>query len=496
MKKIKIIPVILAATVFWISGCSNFPFSGEGGTAKIKPEGENAARLQLIVPALSMIAGVPTDRSITINLLAEKDLEIFLEYGTVSGVYNLKTPSQISRGDAPLLFLLDGLKPDGRYFYRAGYRRPGESVYTKSSENSCVTQRPAGSTFVFGVQGDSHPDRPEKMFSSDLYKITMRNAVEARPDFYFTLGDDFSIEKLIEKNTVSPESVNRVYLNQRQFLEIVGSVAAVFLVNGNHEQAAKYLLDGSADNPAVLAAQARIKYFPLPLPGGFYSGDEEKVDNIGNLRDYYSFEWGDALFVVIDPYWHSDIAVDNPAGKIVSEQVKAARDLWQVTIGDEQYKWFKSTLENSQAKYKFVFEHHLLGTGRGGVENAGLFEWGGYNRAGVREFEKKRPGWEMPIHDLMVKNGVTIFFQGHDHLFVRQQLDGVVYQTVPVPADYSYSTFNAEYYKSGDILPNSGFLKVTVSPEQVKVDYIKSYLLKDETAKNINGGVAFSYVVK
>ena len=96
------------------------------------------------------------------------------------------------------------------------------------------------------------------------------------------------------------------------------------------------------------------------------------------------------------------------------------RDWWAITLGDAQYHWFKRTLEQSKAKYKFVFAHHVLGTGRGGIEESDLYEWGGRNKRGDWEFSQKRPGWELPIHQLMVKHGVTIFFQGHDHLFARQ----------------------------------------------------------------------------
>ena len=95
----------------------------------------------------------------------------------------------------------------------------------------------------------------------------------------------------------------------------------------------------------------------------------------------------------------------------------------------------------------------------------------------------------------MVKQGVTIFFQGHDHLFARQEKDGVVYQEAPNPADTTYSAFNRETYRSGDILPNSGYLRVTVSPAHVKVDYVRSYLPTDETPERKNGEVAFSFAV-
>lgn len=106
-----------------------------------------------------------------------------------------------------------------------------------------------------------------------------------------------------------------------------------------------------------------------------------------------------------------------------------------------------------------------------------------------------RPGWEMPIHQLMVKTGVTVFFFCHDHLYARQELDGVVYQSVPIPADYTYTAFNSNAYKSGVILQNAGFLNVMVAPANVKVDYISSYLPKDEKADKKNGQVAHSYTI-
>jgi hypothetical protein len=86
----------------------------------------------------------------------------------------------------------------------------------------------------------------------------------------------------------------------------------------------------------------------------------------------------------------------------------------------------------------------------------------------------------------MAENHVTIFFQGHDHIFVHQELDGVVYQTLPEPADPNDSLFNSGAYLSGEKFPNNGHVRVTVSPGGVTVDYIRSYLDKPDE-------LAFSY---
>jgi hypothetical protein len=442
-----------------------------------------------------------------VSVVAPEGTEFFVEYGVSPRRYTAKTASKKSGAGQPVEIEIEELKPDTRYYYRMRSRQAGSSDYLEGEENSFHTQRPPGSTFVFALQGDSHPERYGKMYDPDLYLITMNNVSEDQPDFYITLGDDFSIDRLINRNMLSQSNVDQVYAHQRTFLGIVGCSSPLFLVNGNHEQAARHFLDGTPDNPAVLAGRARTRFYPLPAPDNFYSGDSEQVDYIGFLRDYYAWMWGDALFVVLDPYWHSPVAVDSADGdrrqQRNSRGVKRrggsrgrTRDWWRMSIGNTQYEWLKKTLEQSKARYKFVFAHHVLGTGRSGVEMADLYEWGGKNANGVLQFDEKRPGWGLPIHQLMVKNGVTIFFQGHDHLFARQEHDGLIYQSTPNPADASYQAFNREAYRSGDILPNSGHLRVTVSPDNVRVDYVRSYLPKDETSAQKNGQLAFSYSIK
>ncbi len=463
----------------------------------------------------SLVLGCPTDRAITLSVRSADAIEAYVEYGTTSGRYGSKTGTATFPAGIAVEMPIAGLAADTEYFYRLRSRRPGGAAYDEGAEASFRTQRKPGATFRFAVQGDSHPERMGKMFDPDLYVRALRNAAADEPDFYLTLGDDFSIERLIERKTLSQANVDAVYAHQRGYLGIVGATAPLFLVNGNHEQAARYLLDGTPDNAAVYAGRARISHFPLPEPDAFYSGDKEEVPHIGRPRDYYAWTWGDALFVVIDPYWHSPLPVDNEAGatggsdkggggggKGGKEGGKGggkggrSRDLWAVGLGDAQYAWLRATLEGSTARHKFVFAHHVLGTGRGAIEQATLYEWGGLDRNGENRFAEKRPGWALPIHHLFVKTGVTIFFQGHDHIFARQELDGVVYQSVPNPGDATYTAFNRESYRSGDILPNSGHVRVTVRPEDVRVEYVRAVLPGDEKrAGAANGDISFSYTV-
>jgi hypothetical protein len=440
--------------------------------------GDNSSRA-------SFILGRPTDTSITVNILTGEDLTGYIEYGTAAGKDTVKTDAIQLQAEKPAEIVLKDLQPDTEY----SYTFHGKTSQEKFQLPACRfhTQRSTGSTFLFAIQGDSHPERP-KQNDPALYTETLQHAASMYPDFYITLGDDFSVDTL---KTVNIQTVMERYTLQRPFLGLVGCSSPLFLVNGNHEQAARYMLDGTPDNVAVWAQNARNLYYPQPAPDGFYTGDTERVPHIGLLRDYYAWTWGDALFVVIDPYWHTPVAVDNVFGSRDKN-----RDLWAVTLGNVQYQWFRQTLETSKARYKFVFTHHVLGTGRGGIENAGFYEWGGKNKNGQWEFDRRRPGWEMPIHQLMAKHGVTIFFQGHDHIFAMQELDGVIYQTLPDPANPSYTENNADKFISGKKLPGSGYLAVRVSPEQVKVDYIRCYLPKDINPQRKHGEIAYSYMVK
>lgn len=99
---------------------------------------------------------------------------------------------------------------------------------------------------------------------------------------------------------------------------------------------------------------------------------------------------------------------------------------------------------------------------------------------------------------MFVDNGVDIYFQGHDHVFAHEVLDGVVYQSLPMPSDSTYmigKLANADAYIS-DTLDGSGHIKVSVNPDCVRVDYVKVYLPKDTVSgAHKNGEIGFSYTL-
>jgi hypothetical protein len=88
---------------------------------------------------------------------------------------------------------------------------------------------------------------------------------------------------------------------------------------------------------------------------------------------------------------------------------------------------------------------------------------------------------------------VSAFFQGHDHIFVTQQRDGVIYQSMPNPADDTFSMFNSDAYKTGTKAPNSGHVKVSVTASGAKVQYFLAARAQDTARKNL--AIAHSYSI-
>jgi hypothetical protein len=443
-----------------------------------------------------IVLGRPTDRSVTVSALFASDQDVvYLEYGGQAGQLTSRTlPRANVRAGVPYVELIDGLQPNRRYFYRVRYQSPGGGAPSASAEHAFVTQRAPGSTFTFTVVADSHLFT-EKHCNPARYALTLRNARDDAPDFHIDLGDTFRSDSIVK----DPKDLTYAKVFERErahrpYFEILTHSAPLSLVLGNHDsEYLWYARSDSGQNPnlPIWATNARKTLFPNPAPDGFYSGDETLYPEVegGPRESCYAWEWGDALFVVLDPYWGMG---------------QRGGSSWDPVHGDAQYFWFRDTLRRSRARYKFVFEHHVLGQTRGGVEVARRYEWGGVDPAGARSFAQMRSGWDKPMHDLMVENGVSIYFQGHDHLLAKGVLDGVTYVTVPMPGagpPGSRDAFagnenagNADAYTQSVVLPNSGHLRVTVSPVGVRVDYV-SVKLPDWDA-GVNGVVAYSFEVR
>lgn len=404
-------------------------------------------------PRVDLIPGRPTAQGVSLSMLAQRQDETAQLWIAPVG------SSLAQHGDAlklavgvPLTLELKALRPQTRYAYEL---RSGAAQAELLAAGHFQTQRTPGSGFSFTLTADSHLDQNT---DPDLYLRTLEAVRADAPDFHIDLGDTFMVDKHAGREAAAAQ-----YLQQRFYFGRLG--VPLFLVLGNHDGEDGKLLRQGAESLGVWANQMRRCYFPNPQPDGFYSGNAQPDPLAGMLQDYYAWTWGDALFVVLDPYWHM------PA--------RRSDERWNLSLGEAQYHWLRRTLESSQARHKFVFVHQLLGgldrQGRGGVEGAAFGEWGGRNADGSEGLKQHRPGWPESIHALLVRTGVTAVFHGHDHLFARQQLDGIVYQEVPQPAHPGpgHQQAGTDYgYRSGVIMGDSGYLRVQVGPDGVLSEFV------------------------
>ena len=434
----------------------------------------------------SIILGRPTDTSITASILFDQNVQYYIEYGTVSGIYPSVTPTYTNVSKTPDEIDLVNLVANTKYYYRMVYKLIGSANFNTTPEYSFNTQRSPGSAFTFTIESDEH--LYDKKGIREMYQVTLANQAADKPDFMLSLGDIFGDDHT--PTTTTSADMDALHKDYRQYLGQICHSVPFFVCLGNHEGENDYYLNQNPPfNIGVWGTQWRKFYYPNPYPNSFYSGNTT-VENYGinTPENYYSWTWGDALFVVLDVY-RTEIS----PGSTPADPAKPTN--WDWTLGRTQYNWMRSVLENSTAKHKFVFAHHTRGQGRGGIATATQFEWGGID-GNQYKFDQYRPGWGKPIHQVFVDTKVDIFFQGHDHLFAKEELNGVVYQEVPMPSDITYTigyTANAGAYPNGNAMNGTGHIRVNVSPSCVKVDYVKAYMPSDATLSHPNGEVAFTY---
>ena len=461
------------------------------------------------------LLGRPTDSSITLNIVAGSPINAYIKYGTESGGYSGSTETVSQPAGVPVEITINGLKANTKYYYRLVFSSDEGETCQERDEYTLHTQRPRGSTFTFTIIADSHLGQYGgfTLRERNLYRQTLRNISSDQPDFHIDLGDTFPMDPDPLGTGMTEDEGRAAYMAQRPFMGLISHSVPIYLVIGNHKNEEGWNFDDQFDPPDHSLARMSVKYrkifYPNPVPDGFYTGNSDPLDEpiAGDTfrEDYYAWEWGDTLFVVLDPF-HYSMTWPGPRYGYGGEGAdnEPVGDPWDWTLGIEQYLWFKNTLEQSRAPYKFVFAHQVTGgatvCGRGGESAVPYFEWGGKNWNGEWGFDRERPaseGWELPVHELMVKNGVTAFFHGHDHIYAREEVDGILYLECPKPDDAGYDWepygygYTENLYPNAVKIPNSGHIRVEVSPKYVVVDYVRSYL----TGEGNNREIADTYVI-
>jgi phosphatidylethanolamine-binding protein (PEBP) family uncharacterized protein/predicted phosphodiesterase len=461
---------------------------GGGGGGGGQREAE-AFRTEIPAHLFNSLLTRVTSNSVTLSLQASEALDAHVTYTRLGKSDELRTkPVRCEKG-LVVAIELDGLDPNTEYRYTLHTQRATDEKPQAAAERGFVTQRKPGTPFTFAIQADSHLD---SNVDPQHYVRTLENIVADRPDFLVDLGDTFMTDKYPRFRDSAAQ-----YEAQRYYFGLACQSAPLFMVLGNHD--GEYGHGAGKGGILEWSYQMRVERFPPPriAEGGIFSGRTSNEG--GQSSNYYAFEWGDALLVVLDPFSYTTA---RPRG----ENKVLGDDAWSRTLGREQYDWLARTLASSKATHRFVFIHHLVGglgkDARGGAESAPFFEWGGKNADGSDGFEQHRPGWGKPVHTLLREHKVQAVFHGHDHIFVHSEFEGVTYQCLPQPGNPQGGTRSAEDYgyRSGTILGSPGYLRVHVAPESAKVEFVRSNALAADGGRNRarlepNGTVMHSYTL-
>ncbi|MBY0262871.1 MAG: metallophosphoesterase, partial [Phycisphaerales bacterium] len=243
----------------------------------------------------------------------EKDArEGYIEYRRNDNAHLDRFATQPLPTGEVVLFTLDHLSPDTEYVYRLKHRQtsaqtapsakpnpPEPEAFSSSEYYTFHTPRVPGDAFTFTIQADSHLDAN---VTPAVYQQTLTNALADKPDFHIDLGDTFMTDKRGRdfKDTL-PQ-----YIAQRYYFGQVCHSAPLFMVLGNHDGEVGYASNGP-DSMAPWSFTERTKYFPSPQiedtarGKAMYSGRTSYAKGQG--ANYYEFTWGDAQFIVLDPFW-------------------------------------------------------------------------------------------------------------------------------------------------------------------------------------------------
>lgn len=456
---------------------------------------------QTDVPAqpLDVILASPTQTTMTLAARTQAAGTIVAEWWPAADPAATRKRSKEIAAGVTTSLVLDGLTPGVEHRYRIGTVAPGATEPTWTEPCAFRTPAVAGTPFGFVIQADSHLDANMNVAAYERTLRSMRaDAVAGNVEFLVDLGDTF----MTDKRGRDYERTLPQYDAQRYYFGLACDVMPLFMALGNHDGETG---DG-ANGMAAWSFRERTSRFPPPvIDGRTYTGATSMRDGRG--ANHYAFHWGDALVVVLDPFWPTTERARGGGGNGGGRDappLEPVDESWSRTLGREQYDWLERTLATSKAKQKLVFIHHLVGgiggaAARGGVESAPYFEWGGKNADGSDGFAARRPGWPMPIHDLLVKHGVTAVFHGHDHLYVHSELDGIHYQCVPQPGNVAGGTRSAaEYgYESGRILGSPGYLRVRVAADGIAtVEYVRTAIDGDRGVTEPNGTIVDRYEIK
>ena len=339
---------------------------------------------------------------------------------------------------------VDGLDAGTAYEYRLLLADPGQP-FQSVADGRFTTQRTGEFGFVAALITDAHTGS----FREDTSPVTtlddvVRNVAADRPDFVLALGDNVAWYTSRELAQEDDRGAVFAYDMYRRHIGPLSASCPHFGLIGNWEGESGKFPSESRD----LMAAVRRAYAPNPDHLTYPQGGSPR-------EDYYAFDWGPVLFVVLNVQSYSE-----PSGPLdqVLDDVTRMED-W--TLGAAQMRWLEGVLAGSDHPFKFVCIHHAVGGNAGNAFDTL------YGRGGPRA---ARVGEQATLHAMMREFGVQIFFFGHDHVFLDEVVDGIHY-ALPGSCGAPWK-FGTEVTGYQSFWSDSGHGRLTVRPDQATVEFV------------------------
>ena len=239
--------------------------------------------------------------------------------------------------------------------------------------------------------------------------------MRARPRptrIYLTSGDDFSVDTI---RTVNEATVAERYTIQIPYFAPMAHSTAV---PGERQPRARPIPIIPADHRAACRCGRRtraIAISPSPRPDGF---TPEHGAASGSVSSATTTPGNGRRLVTLDPYWSLPVAVDNVFGDDGGGNPGGGgrRDITRTVT---------RSISGSSARSREQGEVGVLRLRASRARGGGRHRDRERIRVGRAERERllgvcrQSPDVAGFIHQLMAANKVTVFFQAHDHLFVR-----------------------------------------------------------------------------
>ena len=389
------------------NGCGPWLLSGDYDDNEQKAAFKTPAHFIGIEDNISVLYN-PTVSSIEVAVNTPFTLDRFaIEYGTTP-TYGFKTATQMDVTGV-IKTKVKGLEEDTYYYYRPVWGK--DNNYYTGTQRNFRTAKGEGKSFKFLILSDLHiTDSDGKDPFNDLISLAP-TILASNPDFIVDNGDFVNADS---GNAFFQNIMDAVYLRGFRLSTKLYNSVPVMHVAGNHEAINQfygepgcknffdaYLCKPFLNDPAILAGESWEKYYST-----FRNGNPEGT--------YYSWEWGNAKFIVLDPFLYT------------TKWPKSCNESQPYTLGKKQKQWFLNELETSDKKWIMIFMHHMLN----GAEPDGFTNYC-YARGSVAPTNILKGTTLNEIVTPLASHQKVIVFTGHDHIFSKEVFEGLWFVSCP-----------------------------------------------------------------